>query len=88
MNRFKFVQDIFFYITIAILFMALFILIVLFYLPYYLGRAIWIRIEDWQIKGERWWILKKQKPSGKKNYLMNLTGALENAGSLKNGRWC
>jgi|TARA_R110000868_G_scaffold378543_2_gene643996 hypothetical protein len=53
MNRFKFVQDIFFYITIAILFMALFILIVLFYLPYYLGRAIWIRIEDWQIKGER-----------------------------------
>jgi len=49
MNRFKFVQDILLYTAVGLSFVVLLLLIILFFLPYYLCRALLIRFESWQM---------------------------------------
>ena len=49
MSRFKFVQDILLYTAVGLSFVVLLLLIILFFLPYYLCRALLIRFESWQM---------------------------------------
>ena len=43
------IRDIFFYTLVGLLFLALFGWILIIFLPYYFGRAIWEKFELWYI---------------------------------------
>ncbi len=41
------IQDVFFYTLIGLIFLIIFGWIMLVFLPYYLGRQVWEKIETW-----------------------------------------
>ena len=45
--KLKTIQDVVFYTTIGIFFTVLLLSIALFFLPYYVGREVWNRLEVW-----------------------------------------
>jgi|TARA_B100001939_G_C16464984_1_gene414624 hypothetical protein len=50
----KKLQDIFFYTFLGMIFLVIFGWIIILFLPYYFGRAIWERFENWYVKkGEK-----------------------------------
>jgi len=53
-SKFKLVQDIIFFTTVGLFFTVLFLSILIFFLPYYVGREVWGRYEIWYInRGEK-----------------------------------
>tara|TARA_Y100000114_G_C11740562_1_gene318724 strand:- start:1230 stop:1442 length:213 start_codon:yes stop_codon:yes gene_type:complete len=46
-SNFKKIQDVFFYTFLGLIFLLIFGWIILVFLPYYLGRQVWEKIETW-----------------------------------------
>jgi uncharacterized membrane protein len=44
---FRTIQDVVFYIFIGLIFLIIFGWIILVFLPYYLGRQVWEKVETW-----------------------------------------